>query len=122
MLLADAIQELAQIPPESIAAPSNSTTTSSTPQPGAWLPEEYQDILRDQESIRSEHKMRVKSMDYLVGILTDLYVDYYRIQGVDVKHKLNTMAKFLTDIGTGGLGGGVDKDEYFKGILRFFKK
>lgn len=69
--LVDAIQELAQ--------------QDSSP---SWMTEEYVQILKDQEIIRKEFKTRDRSLEYLMGIITDLFVDWNRIQGIDVKRKI----------------------------------
>jgi hypothetical protein len=37
---------------------------------------------------RQQYKTRDKSMQYLSGILTDLFVDWNRLQGVDARQKL----------------------------------
>lgn len=40
---------------------------------------------------RKEFKNRTKSLEYLTGIVTDLYVDWNRIRGIDVKHKIGAL-------------------------------
>ncbi|KAJ1416466.1 hypothetical protein B484DRAFT_454267 [Ochromonadaceae sp. CCMP2298] len=72
MALVDAVQEIAM------------TDASST----EWLSDEYKQILGAQETIRREFKSRDKSLEYLSGIITDLFVDWYRLQGVDAKQHL----------------------------------
>lgn len=72
MQLVDAIQELAQ----------QDNTNSD------WLSKEYQEILKEQERIRQQFKNRDRSLEYLSGIITDLYVDWNRIQGADMRHRL----------------------------------
>ena len=54
----------------------------------SWLPSEYKDILVNQELIRKEFKLRLKSLEYLSGIITDLYVDWNRLNGKDAKKNL----------------------------------
>eukprot|EP01035_Chromulina_nebulosa_P027911 gene27911-36771_t len=48
-----------------------------------WLSAEYADVLTHQETIRQEFKNRDKSLEYLSGIVTDLYVDWNKLQGID---------------------------------------
>ena len=37
---------------------------------------------------RKEFKTRDRSLEYLSGIVTDLFVDWNRLQGLDVKHRI----------------------------------
>lgn len=75
MQLVDAVQEIAMAEPDL-----------------AWLSQEHQDILRDQETIRREFKGRDRSLDYLCGIVTDLFVDWHKLQGLpDPRHLLPQM-------------------------------
>ena len=53
-----------------------------------WLSEEYITIINDQESIRREHKLRAKSLDYLTILLNDLYLDWNRMHGIDGRNNL----------------------------------
>jgi Bardet-Biedl syndrome 7 protein len=62
-----------------------------------WLSPEYQEILKDQETIRNQFKNRERSMEYLAGIITDLYVDWNRIQGTDMKHKLPQLHNLIVN-------------------------
>lgn len=78
MQLVDAVQE--------IAMNENSTD---------WLSSEYVEILNDQETIRKEFKNRDKSLEYLSGIITDLYVDWNKLQGVDVKNRIPALQKLI---------------------------
>jgi hypothetical protein len=73
MALVDAVQEIAM-----------------TDGGSEWLSDEYKQILRDQESIRREFKGRDKSLTYLAGIITDLFVDWYRLQGIYITHNIPT--------------------------------
>jgi hypothetical protein len=44
---------------------------------------------------RREFKTRDKSLEFLSGIVTDLFVDWAKLQGVDAKHKLRQLAEIL---------------------------
>eukprot|EP01038_Epipyxis_sp_PR26KG_P007245 gene7245-9877_t len=76
ILLVDAIQEIAMM--KETADHKNSN----------WLSTEYNDILLEQETIRKEFKARDKSLEYLSGIITDLYVDWNKLQGIDARHRI----------------------------------
>lgn len=67
----------------------------------AWMSDEFSVMLRDQELIRKEFKQRDKSLEYLSGIITDLFVDWNRLQGLDVKHKIPQLQQVV-------LGGNFD--------------
>jgi hypothetical protein len=46
-------------------------------------------------SCRQQYKSRDKSMQYLSGILTDLFADWNRLQGVDVRQKLPALQQMI---------------------------
>lgn len=88
----------------------------------AWFTPEYAQILRDQQEIRQDFKARETSLEYLAGIIQDLYVDWHSLKGVDVKRNLaqvsqlilsgdfESLASFITGQdeqkrGLGGMGG-----------------
>ena len=56
----------------------------SVPVPPCFTPE-YAAILRTGPSIRSDFHSRDKSLTYLFGVITDLYVDWFSSQGADRK-------------------------------------
>jgi Bardet-Biedl syndrome 7 protein len=61
-----------------------------------WLSAEYREILAQQESIRREFKSRTRALEYLCGIITDLFVDWHRIQGnTDVRRKLPQLQQLI---------------------------
>eukprot|EP01035_Chromulina_nebulosa_P016891 gene16891-22379_t len=76
MDLVEAVQEIAM-------QQDNSDNTSLS-----WLSAEYAEILKNQDLIRDEFKKRAKSLEYLSGIITDLYVDWNRLHSIDVKNKI----------------------------------
>lgn len=61
----------------------------------SWMTEEYAAVLRDQETIRKEFKNRDKSLEYLCGIVTDLFVDWNKLQGVDAKHRIGQLTQVV---------------------------
>lgn len=61
----------------------------------SWLSPEYADILGNQERIRKEFKLRAKSLEYLSGIITDLFVDWNRLRGQDVRTKIAALHQVL---------------------------
>lgn len=44
---------------------------------------------------RKEYKTREKSMEYLAGIITDLFVDWNRLSGSDVKSKIPNLQSII---------------------------
>ena len=50
-----------------------------------WLSVEYAEILRDKETIRKEFSQREKSLEVLSGVITDLFVDWHKLRGVDAR-------------------------------------
>lgn len=61
----------------------------------SWMSEEYAEILREQETIRKEFKNRDKSLEYLSGIVTDLFVDWNKLQGLDGKHRARQLQEVV---------------------------
>ena len=72
MELIDALQEVSMQEPDS----------------AQWMSLQYRDILVNQETIRAEFKARTKSMEYLSGILIDLFVDWHKLKGIDTKNRV----------------------------------
>ncbi|KAG7400693.1 Bardet-Biedl syndrome 7 protein [Phytophthora boehmeriae] len=54
----------------------------------AWMAPEYQTILENSEKILAEFKLSPKALNYLAGILTDLYVDLCKFRGTNAKQNL----------------------------------
>jgi hypothetical protein len=44
---------------------------------------------------RQEFKNRAKSLEYLSGIITDLYVDWHRLHGVDSRAKIPALQQII---------------------------
>lgn len=61
--------------------------TMQEPDP-RWLSAEYAAVVRDSEQIRREFKARAKSLEYLTGVLTDLFVDWQRLRGSDGRARI----------------------------------
>ena len=53
-----------------------------------WLSSEYADIVSNEQSIRKEAQFRVKSLDYLIRIISDLFINHKKLQGFDARSKL----------------------------------
>jgi hypothetical protein len=49
---------------------------------------------------RQEFKNRAKSLEYLSGIITDLYVDWHRLQGVDSRTKIPALQHIILSSGS----------------------
>lgn len=91
MQIVDAIQEI--LTQEGSVTGDNTICAENYP----WLSPEYCDIARDQESIRADYKLRIKSLQYLGGIITDLYIDYQKLKngGMLKKSKLPELHKII---------------------------
>mmetsp|Transcript_298 Transcript_298/g.283 ORF Transcript_298/g.283 Transcript_298/m.283 type:complete len:734 (-) Transcript_298:90-2291(-) len=60
-----------------------------------WLSIEYNEIIRDQENIRKEYAQRAKTLERLTGIITDLYVDWHKLHGVDARSNIPTLQSLV---------------------------
>ena len=58
---------------------------------------EYLAILKNADAIRAEHKQRPMLMNYLAGIITDLFVDRHKLRGIDVRHKIPELQGLIHD-------------------------
>ena len=61
---------------------------------------------------RNEFKLRAKSLEYLSGIITDLFVDWNKLQGFDVRNEISNFHQVLLSN---------DFDELVKAILTAHK-
>ncbi|TMW60295.1 hypothetical protein Poli38472_000337 [Pythium oligandrum] len=61
----------------------------------AWMAPEYQHILAQSERILSESKASPRALNYLAGILTDLYVDLCKFRGSNVKQNLPRLYQLI---------------------------
>mmetsp|Transcript_26862 Transcript_26862/g.33595 ORF Transcript_26862/g.33595 Transcript_26862/m.33595 type:complete len:726 (-) Transcript_26862:330-2507(-) len=60
-----------------------------------WMFEEYCEILKNADAIRAEFKDRPRALEFLSGIITDLFVDQHKFRGHDVKHKIPDLHAIL---------------------------
>ena len=60
-----------------------------------WLSKEYKDILANREAIAAEFKDREKSLEYLSGVVCDLFVDWQKTQGHDAVHRIPEIHQVL---------------------------
>lgn len=61
----------------------------------AWMAPEYQHILERSEQILAEFKASPKALNYLAGILTDLYVDLCKFRGTNAKQNLPRLYQLI---------------------------
>ncbi|KAF1329850.1 hypothetical protein FI667_g5565, partial [Globisporangium splendens] len=61
----------------------------------AWMAPEYQHILNRSEQILSEFQASPKAINYLAGVLTDLYVDLCKFRGTNVKQNLPRLYQLI---------------------------
>ena len=61
----------------------------------SWLSNDYRDILANQEQIRGQYLKRGKSLEFLTGIITDLFVDWNKIQGIDRRKMIPKLQKTI---------------------------
>jgi Bardet-Biedl syndrome 7 protein len=69
-----------------------------------WLAPELKDVLVNAEKLRAECKERPRALQYICGILTDLFVDWHRFRGSgvasdggDVRHRIPELHRFLIE-------------------------
>jgi Bardet-Biedl syndrome 7 protein len=63
----------------------------------SYLNPELRDILSRHESLHKEAEKKSIYFDRLLGIITDLYIDKYKMLGQNVKHKANDLLHLLND-------------------------
>ncbi|GLE01632.1 hypothetical protein PINS_up010466 [Pythium insidiosum] len=61
----------------------------------SWMASEYQHILEQSTKIMSDYKASPKALNYLAGILTDLYVDLCKFRGTNVKQNLPRLYQLI---------------------------
>lgn len=59
------------------------------------LSKEYQELIRNQQSIDEEFRKQPTVLNRIYGILTDLYIDKFKFKGVNVKTKLPLLIDLL---------------------------
>ena len=63
----------------------------------SYLDEEYADILRNRERYQKEYKQSPMALHNLYGAVTDLYIDYHKFKGRDVRSKVGAISQCLVD-------------------------
>ncbi|EFA01565.1 Bardet-Biedl syndrome 7 protein homolog-like Protein [Tribolium castaneum] len=72
------------------------------------LSEKYRNLLANEKELRREFQSQPDYLDRLYGIVTDLYIDYNKFKGCNVKSKLATLREIL--------------DEYsYDALIQFFR-
>ncbi|CAM9371775.1 unnamed protein product [Ectocarpus sp. 13 AM-2016] len=61
----------------------------------SWMFEEYRYILDNAERIQKEFKGRPRALEYISGIITDLYVDWHKFKGDDARHRIPELEHLL---------------------------
>lgn len=61
------------------------------------LCEEYQDILRRKDTIEANHSIDSIVLDRIYGLLTDCYIDRFKLKGITVKQKIPQLLKLLAN-------------------------
>ena len=64
----------------------------------SWLAPSLKHMLENEERLRREFKHRTRALAFIIGIICDLFVDWYKLQlgGQDVRHKIPELEMFLT--------------------------
>lgn len=55
------------------------------------LSDKYKNLLRNKQNLEENFKKDSSSLDRLIGILTDFYMDKNKFKGINVKHKLESL-------------------------------
>jgi hypothetical protein len=78
--------------------------------PPSWLSPEYASIFVEQDAIRRDFKGRARSLEYLTGLISDLYIDWHKIHGRDARGSYGAVMRALNNLSLpdamGGRGGG----------------
>jgi len=61
----------------------------------AFLAPEYQDILKNADELREQHKKQPARLERLYGMITDLYIDKFKFKGVNVKARVPQLLRTL---------------------------
>lgn len=62
-----------------------------------FLADELKEILKDQEQIKKEVKVAPRHLDFLKGIVTDLFVDKHKLRGQRMEKKMPMLLEHLND-------------------------
>lgn len=58
--------------------------------------DEYKHILSREKEIMAEFQQQPAYLDRLYGMITDLYIDVFKFQGVQVKNRIPVLLELLT--------------------------
>jgi Bardet-Biedl syndrome 7 protein len=64
-------------------------------QGAVWLSPEYRQILENADRIQKQHREQPQALQYIWGVITDLFVDWHRLNGRDVRSRLPEIQNFL---------------------------
>ena len=65
------------------------------PPPPVWLSDDLRAIANNAASIKQQHESQPRSLEYLSGIVTDLFVDVHKFRGQQVTHKMPELIGLL---------------------------
>lgn len=71
------------------------------------LCDDYRELLANKDRIQTDFEKDKLITNRLFGCLTDLYVDWFKLKGLDVKHKIPNLINLL------------DKYDYYE-LIQFF--
>jgi len=74
-----------------------------------WLSQDYREILEGADHIREEMKHRPRALQYISGVLTDLYVDWHKANGRDMRGRIPDLQAFVSEV-----------DYNLQGLVDFF--
>ncbi|CAG0925348.1 unnamed protein product [Notodromas monacha] len=61
----------------------------------SFLDSEYQEILKNADQLKAQYNKQPCYLDRLYGMITDLYIDQYKFQGVNVKSRVPLLLDLL---------------------------
>ncbi len=64
----------------------------------SFMSEEYKDILKNADAIRTQFKLQPRKLNYLWGVIADLYTDTAKIKGRhNVQSKMGVLRQILNN-------------------------
>jgi Bardet-Biedl syndrome 7 protein len=63
----------------------------------SWMSPEYQYVLDNADQIRAQFKERPRALEFIAGIVTDLFVDFHKFRGHNAKHKIPELQQLLSN-------------------------
>ena len=61
----------------------------------SFLAPEYQEIIEQEEKIKSEFTRQPAHLERLYGMITDLFIDKYKFKGLNVRNKVDDLTSLL---------------------------